>query len=359
MQACYSKKRERPPLTHFDNTILQAIPEPALIATHGRVTCFNPPAAALFPDLADGAPLPDPLPPQGKGAGLLLAGGQSYHFTASPVGSGTLFLLHAARLEGMSRDQLDGTVRRLREQMGQLLLSIQLMSQQAQEDCRDRLAGMNRTLCQMLRLTDQLDLLRDLESGGFQFTPVTMDLAGLCREVSAACTYLLEQVGVSLAFESPLTSLLVNGDSELLQKLLLELLVNAARAAGKGGQITMSLSRRDSRAVLTLAGPGKDDGRSLPQLLSGSGSEDRIPQPGEGAGTGLILAQRIVSLHTGTLMMERREGIHTIVALPLAKKGDHLRVRAPRHDYTGGFSPELIILSDLLPNAAFSALDVE
>lgn len=348
-------------MPHFDDTILQAIPEPALIAAHGRVTCFNPAAAVLFPDLADGAPLPDPLPSQGEGAGLLLAGGQSFHFTASPVGEGTLFLLHTAPLEGISRAQLDGTVRRLREQMGQLLLNVQLMSQsqQEQEDCRDRLAGMHRTLCQMLRLTDQLDLLRDLESGGFQFAPVTMDLAGLCREVSAACTYLLEQAGVSLVFESPLTSLLVSGDSELLQKLLLELLVNAARAAGKGGQITLTLSRRDSRAVLTLAGPGKDDGRSLPQLLAGAGSEDRIPQPGEGAGTGLILAQRIVSLHAGTLMMERREGIHTIVALPLAKKGGHLSVRAARHDYTGGFSPELVALSDLLPNAAFSALDVE
>ncbi len=348
-------------MPHFDDTILQAIPEPALIAAHGRVTCFNPAAAALFPALADGAALPDPLPPQGEGAGLLLAGGQSFHFTASPVGEGTLYLLHAARLEGMSRTQLDGTVRRLREQMGQLLLNVQLMSQsqQEQDDCQDRLAGMNRTLCQMLRLTDQLDLLRDLESGGFQFTPVTMDLAGLCREVSAACTYLLEQAGVSLVFESPLASLLVNGDSELLQKLLLELLVNAARAAGKGGQVTMALARRDSRAVLTLSGPGTDDGRPLPQLLSGETAEGRIPRPGEGAGSGLVLAQRIVSLHEGALMMERRGGIHTIVALPLAKKGEHLGVHSVRHDYTGGFSPELVALSDLLPNAAFSALDVE
>lgn len=349
-------------MPHFDDTILQAIPEPALIAVHGRVICFNPAAADLFPGLAQHAPLPDPLPSNSNGAGLVLAGGQSWQFTASPLDEGTLYLLHAARLEGMSRSQLDGTVRRLREQMGQLLLSLQLLGQSMPEEDPNRasrLPGMNRTLCQMLRLTDQLDLLRDMESGSFQFRPVTLDLAGLCREVTCGASFLLEQSGVTLHFDSSLTSLLVNGDSELLQKLILELLVNAARAAGKGGLLTLSLARRDERAILTLSGPGRDDGRPLPQLLSGDGPEGRIPQPGEGAGQGLVLAQRVVALHQGTLMMERRDGIRAIVALPLAPRGASLPMHAVTHDYTGGFSPVLVALSDLLDESAFAALDVE
>lgn len=348
-------------MPHFDDTILQAIPEPALIADRGRVICYNRAAADLFPDLAEGAPLPDPLPSQGDGAGLLLAGGQGWHFTVSPAGTAALYLLRAARLDGLSHAQLDGTVRRLREQMSQLLLNIQMMdrAQPEQDDCRERLAGMNRTLCQMLRLADQLDLLRDLESDAARFTPVTLDLAGLCRELCAACTYLLEQTGVTLCFESAITSLLVNGDCDLLYKLLLELIVNAARAAGKGGQLKLTLARRDGRAVLTLSGPGTDDGRPLTLLLSGDSPQGRIPQPGEGAGTGLALAQRIVTLHGGALMMERRDGMRTIVALPLMEKGSHIPVRTPRQDYTGGFSPELVALSDLLPEHVFSALELE
>jgi len=348
-------------MPYFDDAVLQALPEPALMAARGRVTCFNPAAAALFPQLAEGAPLPDPLPPQGEGAGFLLAGGQGWQFTASPVGEDTLYLLHAVRLEGMSHAQLDGTVRRLREQMSQLLLNVQLMdrAQPEQDPCRERLAGMNRTLCQMLRLTDQLDLLRDLESDVSRFTPATLDLAGLCRELCDACAYLLEQVGVTLNFESPITSLLINGDSELLHKLLLELVVNAARAAGKGGRLTLTLARRERRAVLTLSGPGADDGRPLTRLLSGDDTQGRIPKPGEGAGTGLLLAQRIVSLHGGTLMMERMDGMRSIVALPLAEKGGHISVHTPRRDYSGGFSPELVALSDLLPDAAFSNLELE
>lgn len=349
-------------MPHFDDTILQSIPEPALIAVRGRIVCFNPAAAGLFPGLAEQSPLPDPLPSACHCAGLVLAGGQCWQFTATPTGEGTLYLLHAARLEGMSRAQLDGTVRRLREQMGQLLLNLQLLGQSLPEEDSNRttrLPGMNRALCQMLRLTEQLDLLRDLESGQFRFCPVTLDLAGLCREITSGASFLLEQSGVTLCFDSSLTTLLVNGDSELLQKLILELLVNAARAAPKGGRLTLSLARRDEKAILTLSGPGRDDGRPLPQLLSGDTPENRIPQPGEGAGQGLVLAQRVVSLHEGTLMMERQDGIRAIVALPLAPRGASLPMRTADHDYTGGFSPVLIGLSDLLGESAFAAIDVE
>lgn len=348
-------------MPHFDDTILRAIPEPALIVVNGRVSCFNRAALDLFGTLAVDAPAPAPLLAQSQGAGVALIEGGCWHFTASSVEDGTLYLLHAARLDGMSRPQLDGIVRRLREQMGQLLLNVQLLGRDdpSADDLERCLSGMNRSLCQMLRLTDQLDLLRELESGAFLFRPVTLDLAGLCREVCAAASFLLEQAGVSLRFESPLTSLLVDGDSELLQKTLLELLVNGARAAGKGGHLTLSLARRDSRAILSLSGPGRDDGRPLPQLLSGDRPDDRIPKPGEGAGLGLVLVQRVITLHRGTLMMERQDGITAIAALPLSAPGASLPVRAATGEYDGGFPPELVYLSDLLPDQAFAHVEVE
>ena len=337
-------------MPYFDQTVLQAIPEPALIAVRGRVACFNPAAAALFPELTEGGSLPAALPSQAEGAGTLLAGGQAWQLTASPVGEGALFLLHATRLDGLSHSQLDGIVRRLREQMSQLLLSIQKLARihGEQDEGRERLTGMTRTLCQMLRMTDRLDL--DLS----RFTPATLDLAGLCSELYRSCSYLLEQTGVTLCYESTITSLLVNGDSKLLEKLFLELILNAARAAGTDGKVTLSLFRQEQRAVVTLSGPGADDGRPLPQLLSGDVPDGRIPRPGEGAGLGLALAQRIVSLHKGTLMMERQAGLRAIVALPLAAKNEHIPFRTPNREYESGFPPELIALSDLLPESVFA-----
>lgn len=340
------------------------MPEPALIAQNGRVACFNQAACSLFGDLAENGPVPAALCDYENGAGLLLAGGHSWHMTASALEGGTLYLLHAARLNGVSCAQMDGVTRRLREQMGQLFLSAQLL-QRSMGDTPDpeqtrRLADMNRTLCQMLRLVEQLDLLRDLEEGRTPFCPAPLDLVGLCREVCAGASGLLEMAQVRLDFNSPAASLLVPGDSALLERLLLELISNSARIAGKGGQLTLSLAKRADRAILSVSGSsGGDDGRPLSQLLAGDPSPDRIPKPGEGAGLGLMLVQHILCLHQGTVVMERRDGVCVTAALPLAAASSPLPVHSPSAGCFGGFSPALVGLSDLLPFQAFARLDEE
>lgn len=344
-----------------DVSLLQAIPEPALIARSNRVVAFNSAAAQLFDALASGCALPECLLCQPPAAGLVLAGNQSWHMSAAALEDSTLYLLHPARQQAVSLPQLDGVMRCLRQQLAQLMLSTQLLGRDpGGRSAPERLAGMNRSLCRMLRLTEQLDLLRSLESDTFSFQPVTLDLAGLCREVCAAAEGLLVEAQLHLSFESPLSSLLVSGDSALLEKLLLELIANAARAAEAGSTLTVSLAKRNERAVLTLSGNGtQDDGRSLVTLLAGDAPTDRIPQPGEGAGLGLALVQRVVCLHSGTLMMERQNGVHVTVALPLCPSGAPLSVRTPKTDYAGGFAPALVELSDLLPDSAFAHLDVE
>ncbi|MBE6956294.1 MAG: HAMP domain-containing histidine kinase [Ruminococcaceae bacterium] len=348
-------------MSYFDSPLLQAIPQPALIARDGRVVAFNAAAAQLFDDLAQDRPLPDCLVCQPATTALIVVGGSGWLMTASPLEDGVFYLLRATQSGEISHTQLDGVLRCLRQQLAQLLLTAQLIGRDLNEGpAADRLGGMNRTLCQMLRLTEQLDLLRSLGCDTTAFHPLTLDLAGLCREVCAAAEGLLTDVDLHLAFESPLSSLLVSGDSALLEKLLLELIANAARAATPGSRLTLSLAKRSNRAVLTLSGDGgQDDGRSLVLLLTGDAPNHHIPQPGEGAGLGLALAQRIVTLHQGTLMMERRNGIHVTVALPLCPSNAPLSVRAPRTDYAGGFAPALVELSDLLPDSAFAHLDVE
>ena len=95
--------------------------------------------------------------------------------------------------------------------------------------------------------------------------------------------------------------------------------------------------------------------------MAGLTDESRIPRPGEGAGLGLMLAQRIVRQHEGAILMERREdsGVAATVALPMAKQGAPLSVRSPSREYAGGFSPELVAFSELLAPEAFASADLE
>lgn len=345
-------------MPRIDDAVLQSLPDPALIARGGRVVCFNPPASALFDSLGEDAPLPDALSVPVGGAALLSLGGACWTCSAAPVRDCTLFVLHPARLTGMSDAQLDGVARRLREQMAQFMLSSQLLARSLPEqgiDCAP-LANMNRTLCQMLRLTDRLELLHDVTSGAFRFRAEALDLAGLCRETTDVAASLLETAGVTLEYTSPVTSAPVEGDDELLRTLILELISNAARAAGRGGKLRLELSRRGERVLLLLSGGGREDsGRPLAALLEGCADPGRTPDPGEGAGVGLSLVVHIVRLHGGSLVMERQDGVSAALSLPVTRAKPTALMHTPRTDYAGGFLPEFVALADILPDSVFAA----
>lgn len=66
------------------------------------------------------------------------------------------------------------------------------------------------------------------------FHPAAMDLAALCRKVVDGCAGLLGAEGVVLTYHSALSSLLIPGDSGLLEHVLLELIANGARWTGRG-----------------------------------------------------------------------------------------------------------------------------
>ncbi len=106
----------------------------------------------------------------------------------------------------------------------------------------------------------------------------------------------------------------VLADPEQLRQALANLLDNAAEASPDGGEVVVSLVRRESEIILTVA----DRGTGL-----GAGDPDLLFQPfystkGRGSGIGLAVVQRIVADHGGTVRLLPREGggVEAVVTLP-------------------------------------------
>lgn len=345
-------------MSHEYQTVIQALDHPALLAREGRVTALNTAARALFSGLEEGAALPEELLELGGDASFFPVAGQYWQCSAAPCGEQMLYTLQPKQHAGLTDTQLDGVTRRLREQAGQLLLSVQLLGLEREQDLR--VGSLNRALCQLIRTTEHLDLLRELNGESRPCRRQVLDLAGLCMQTVRQAQSLLELLQVDLIYDSKLTSLLVQGDSALLEQMLLELIANAARAAGSGGCVTLALSRQGDKALVRVSDSGqRDSGQPLGQLMAGQSAPGRVPQPEEGAGMGLALVQRIVGLHEGRMVMERQEGVCVSVQLPLAEPGAPVSVQAEREDYSAGFSPALLALSDLLPASAFFNEDLE
>lgn len=337
-------------------SLLDAFPEGVVRIRGGLVRSCNDRARQYLPQLAVGESVPAELTlseEDGGGTGEFSRGTAAYAYSYSAAGGEILVLIRPVSKSALTGRQLEGLVYQLRTLLGDILAEVGPAT--AEGGGPVPAAAFRKTFHRLFRLPDNLDFFQETVS----FHPVTMDLAGLCRDVVRPASDLLREAGVTLEYRSQETGLLIPGDPALLQKLLLELIANAARAS-EGGSVVLGLRRQGNRAVLTVSHSGPPaDGRRLDALLwPGMGEE--IPLPGQGAGLGLSAARRIAALHNGSLLMEwGRSAPGAVVSLPTGPLDGRTTVRTLGPWREGGLDPVLMELSDLLPARAFELEGLE
>jgi putative PEP-CTERM system histidine kinase len=112
----------------------------------------------------------------------------------------------------------------------------------------------------------------------------------------------------------PLPSLLI--DPEQMEKVILNLILNANQAVGPNGEIRVETGRMEGWAVLSV----KDNGCGISkEFMSRSLFQPFQTTKSEGLGIGLFHSKKIVEAHQGRIDVESEEGVGTTfrVALPL------------------------------------------
>jgi signal transduction histidine kinase len=166
------------------------------------------------------------------------------------------------------------------------------------------------------RLINSLLLLARIEEGRHVREPV--DLAQLLREV--ADEERPEQERAALKLEVSTEPAPVEGDPDLLRRLIGNLLENAVRYNVDGGWIRAEVAQRDGNVVLTVTNSGE-------KLTTQAASELFEPfirggsprtRSAEGAGLGLSIVMSIANAHKGTVSSNspRDGGLAVSVALP-------------------------------------------
>jgi PAS domain S-box-containing protein len=105
----------------------------------------------------------------------------------------------------------------------------------------------------------------------------------------------------------------VEADSELLQIVVWNLLLNAAQAMAGEGTVTVSVERRDSRCEIVF----RDNGPGMPTEVRERMFEPFFTTKHRGTGLGLSTAKRLVEQHRGEMRAECPPGGGTIVTVSL------------------------------------------
>lgn len=330
-------------------SLLDAFPESAVLVREGVVAASNEKARQFLPQLVPGTPLPDciVLPEEGEsGSGVFTAGSAVYGYSCKSGPEGWMLSFRPTPPQaGLKNWQLEGALGQLRGLLGDILA-------EAGAAPGETSADFNKTFHRLFRLINNLDFIAS-GAEGISFRPVTMDLAGLCRDVAGNAGDLLRESGIVLEYRSRESGLLVPGDPELLRKLLLDLISNAARAVGEG-RVDMTLRRSGSWAVVSVSNVGAaPTQRQLDALLREDRAET-LPLPGQGAGLGLPIARHIAALHRGKLLVQGGEhALGVLVSLPTGPLDGQSSVRTPTVRRDGGLDPVLTELSDVLPSKLF------
>lgn len=212
------------------------------------------------------------------------------------------------------------------------LANLRLAAEQCMADGGENAAQILKSYYQLHRWFLNVATLSALRDGTLPFRRTETDCAAFLRQTAKSLSPLAERRDTELVTELPEDEMTIALDETLLERMLMNLLLNALQSCAKGGRVRLGLAIREDAAVITV----QDTGCGIPpEKLSGVFSAYDC-HPGVGAGCGLPVVMGIARMHGGDVLLDSTPGFGTavIVTLPRVKLGG-LTLRSEAPDYDG------------------------
>jgi signal transduction histidine kinase len=190
----------------------------------------------------------------------------------------------------------------------------------------EQLVALEEALQETTRMADLVDSLLTLaraDEGRFDLHRELVDMHALAHEVFETAVILGENSGLKVTMPQD-DRATVLGDYIRLRQMCLNLITNAIKYTQKGGEVELSLVRRDSQVVFTVRDTGIGIAAAdLPFIFDRFWRSDRARSRAAergGFGLGLAICQWIAQAHGGTLTAQSRlhRGSTFTVTLPAA-----------------------------------------
>ncbi len=171
-------------------------------------------------------------------------------------------------------------------------------------------------------IADLLDLSR-IESGTIRLAQQPVSLTALLKETTEELSQLTREKQQKLIMMVPDEDLLVTGDPDRLQQIVINLVHNAQKFTPTKGQIQVQAQTLPPHQILLTisdTGPGIPQ-ESLDKLFLPFFQAHRLPEIGtQGLGLGLSIVKQLVDLHGGTIE------VHSVVG-----QGTTFTISLPQH----------------------------
>jgi len=132
-----------------------------------------------------------------------------------------------------------------------------------------------------------------------------LDLAETIESSVEFVRPIAEQAGILLYYDPPACGALVLGNASGLQQVVLNLVSNAVRHTGKGGEVRVSLRATDTGNIVIEC---SDTGSGIPEQQLADIFRPGFSGSGDRSGLGLAVCGRIVRQHGGEMRVSSKPG---------------------------------------------------
>ena len=171
----------------------------------------------------------------------------------------------------------------------------------------------------MIRLVEDILRLSQLDEGGSSLQTEEVDLYHLAQEVAGRLTPAAVKGQVTLEVTGG--PVRISGVRQLLDEMISNLCDNAIKYNRPGGRVTISVSRSDRGAELSVSDTGigippEDQSRVFERFYRVDKSHSRAIG---GTGLGLSIVKHAVAYHHGTVQLDSTPGQGTVITVTLPR----------------------------------------
>jgi signal transduction histidine kinase len=162
----------------------------------------------------------------------------------------------------------------------------------------------------LVRLINGILDIEKIEAGRMDFNFELLDLAGLVRQAIETNRPFAMQSKVELIFAGDAGEAMVLADPDRIMQVMTNLLSNAIKFSPSGGEIRLSIERREKMVRVSV----KDQGPGIPEDFRGlvfqkfAQADSSVSREGGGSGLGLSISRAIVEKHHGRIGFETETG---------------------------------------------------
>lgn len=185
----------------------------------------------------------------------------------------------------------------------------------------------------LTRLVNNIIDVTKIETGFFKPNYTIENIVTVVEDITMSIIEYIESKNIKLIFDTEIEETYVECDSDLIERIILNILSNSVKYGRENGTIKVSIYKKSSNAIEVSI---KDDGIGIPSEMKDEifnrfiKLDNSLSRKAEGSGMGLALVKLLVELHKGNITLNSNVNFGTEFVIELPTVDASLEVCAAR-----------------------------